>query len=246
MPFCVVTLSDGIFSCCEMTMSEARSGQGIPGRACHVLLVTVQTYRTKSVLFCYRLQSSGCSLVLGHKSLPCAASQSTKVQHNPAHGCGSSRALLLMGNRLLKSFFPFFSKTIIPTRRVTAALYVMLGFVQRNVMGPQAQVPEMSGMGSCHMQLPFECGPQRKALAFQHKKRWVLQAPCVRYGCIAQQYTQPFCSALLHGSVVWSSSEIETIAKCLCAAEMSAGVTLGVSVARGMHCEPFKKENQIL
>lgn len=122
----------------------------------------------------------------------------------------------------------------------------MLGFVQRNVMGPQAQVPEMSGMGSCHMQLPFECGPQRKALAFQHKKRWVLQAPCVQYGCIAQQYTQPFCSALLHGSVVWSSSEIETIAKCLCAAEMSAGVTLGVSVARGMHCEPFKKENQIL
>lgn len=40
--------TDGIFSCCEMTMSEARSGQGIPGRACHVLLVTVQTYRTKS------------------------------------------------------------------------------------------------------------------------------------------------------------------------------------------------------
>lgn len=71
------------------------------------------------------------------------------------------KALLLMGNRLLKSFPPFFSGAIIPTRRVAAVLCTMLGSVHRNAMAQRAQKSLAWVPASCNCLLEGE--PQRKA-----------------------------------------------------------------------------------
>lgn len=104
------------------------------------------------------------------KVSPSAALQSTEDQHSPAQGGGSPRLLLLMGNKLLKPFFPHFSKqSSHPGEWLSycAHRHVKLGPVQNKCHGPTHK----------HLaRVPGDGESQRKALAFQQRK-----ADCCRH-----------------------------------------------------------------
>lgn len=109
---------------------------------------------------------------------------------------GSPWMLLPMGIKLLKPFLPSSFKVIVPSGEWSPYCvhqHVILGLVQRSAMGPRAQcLAWVPGSHNCIL----EGGPQRKALALQQRKEWVLQAPCVegdsQMGCAGGRYRCPF------------------------------------------------------